>query len=95
MLLNKGIPIIVTEYGDTSGDSVTTSLYGWADPGGRASQALTSGGSTFPGVSYVAWTWNFGYAPWSLISDSAGDSSGTTYANEVKSHYICRAAGTC
>jgi hypothetical protein len=93
VVLNKGIPILITEYGDQDGTANdTNSLYGWADPGGRASQALTSGGSAFPGVGYVAWTWNFGYGGWSLINDSNGDSSGSVYANTVKAHYLARQA---
>jgi len=92
VVLNKGIPIILTEYGDDDGtDSDTLAVYGWADPGGRASQALTSGGSSFPGVSYVAWTWNFGYGGWSLITDTNGDVASSAYAAEVKSHYQSRA----
>jgi endoglucanase len=91
-VLNKNIPIILTEYGDADGTTHdTTAVYGWADPGGRASQALTSDGASFPGVSYVAWTWNFGYGGWSLISDSNGDLSGSPYAAAVKAHYQSRA----
>ncbi len=92
VVLNKNIPILLTEYGDVDGTTNdTTAVYGWADPGGRASQALTSGGSSFPGVGYVAWTWNFGYGGWSLISDSNGDLSGSPYAAAVKAHYRSRA----
>jgi endoglucanase len=92
VVLNKNIPIILTEYGDEDGTTNdTTAVYGWADPGGRASQALTSDGASFPGVSYVAWTWNFGYGSWSLISDSNGDLSGSPYAAAVKAHYQSRA----
>jgi aryl-phospho-beta-D-glucosidase BglC (GH1 family) len=92
VVLNKNIPIILTEYGDDNGTTTdTTAVYGWADPGGRASQALTSGGASFPGVSYIAWTWNFGYGGWSLISDSNGDLSGSPYAAAVKAHYRSRA----
>jgi hypothetical protein len=42
-------------------------------------------------VSYIAWTWNFGYGGWSLISDSNGDLSGSPYAAAVKAHYQSRA----
>ena len=109
LVLTKNMPIVVTEYGDNESateDSDTTSLYGWADPGGRASQALTAAGqnaSVFPGVSYVAWVWDYGpgwtsgggYNNWVLISDSNGDVfTPSAYAAEVKSHYLCRAAGT-
>jgi endoglucanase len=122
-VLASGLPILVTEYGDDSNatsDSDTVSLYGWADPGGRASQYLTAqgqSGASFPGVSYVAWAWDWGtgwyggqgYNNWSLIQDAAGDeftpgadpsvtgstsTTPTAYAAEVKSHYLCRAAGT-
>lgn len=86
VVLAKGVPILVTEYGDdvnATSDPVTTSLFGWADPGGRASQALTAAGqdgASFPGVSYVAWVWNWGggwyggqgYNNWSLIQDANG-----------------------
>jgi endoglucanase len=85
-VLAKGIPILVTEYGDdvnATSDPDTLSLYGWADPGGRASQALTAAGqngAAFPGVSYVAWVWNWGggwyggqgYNNWSLIQNANG-----------------------
>jgi aryl-phospho-beta-D-glucosidase BglC (GH1 family) len=92
VVLNKDIPIMLTEYGDEDGTTNdTTAVFGWADPGGRASQALTSGGASFPGVSYVAWTWNSGYGSWSLISDSNGDLSGSPYAAAVKAHYQSRA----
>jgi endoglucanase len=95
VVLNKNIPIIITEYGDEDGTvSDTTAVYAWADPGGGASQALTSGGSSFPGISYIAWTWNFGYGGWSLITDSAGDVASSAYAAKVKSHYQARAGLT-
>jgi len=121
VLLAKNMPIVVTEYGDdtsATSDSDTTSLYGWADPGGRAAQYLTAhgqSGASFPGVSYVAWAWDWGtgwyggqgYNNWSLIQDANGtpfspsaysalgnSTTPTAYATEVKSHYLCRAAGT-
>jgi hypothetical protein len=53
-----------------------------------AAQALAD---RFPGVSYLAWTWNFGYGGWSLISDANGDLSGSAYAAAVKAHYLARA----
>ena len=85
-VLAKNVPILVTEYGDdtnATGDSDTTSLYGWADPGGRAAQYLTAhgqNGASFAGVSYIAWTWDWGggwyggqgYNNWSLIQDANG-----------------------
>ena len=85
-VLAKGTPILVTEYGDdvnATTDPDTTSLYAWADPGGRASQALTAAGqdgASFPGVSYVAWVWAWGggwyggqgYNNWSLIQAANG-----------------------
>jgi endoglucanase len=85
-LLAKGTPILVTEYGDdvnATTDPDTTSLFAWADPGGRASQALTAAGqngAAFPGVSYVAWVWAWGggwyggqgYNNWSLVEDANG-----------------------
>ena len=97
VVLNKGIPIMVTEFGDQnnqSGDS--QSLFGWADPNGRAAKALTSGGSAFPGVSYLGWTWDAwgGVSSFILITDAAGDPT-QGYGSYVKTHYLCRAAGTC
>jgi len=92
-VLNKGIPILVTEYGDNnnaSGNSQT--LYGWADPGGRASQAIND--PNFPGVSYVAWTWDAwaGVSSFILITDQNG--TPTPYGAYVKAHYLARQAAT-
>jgi endoglucanase len=96
IVLNKGIPIMLTEYGESgAGTPDETAVYGWADPGGRASKALTSGGSSFPGVSYIAWTWDVGYGGYSLITNSAGGVASSAYAQAVHTHYLCRAAGTC
>jgi endoglucanase len=92
-VLNKGIPIIITEYGDQNNASVDSqAVYGWADPGGRASKALTSGGATFPGVSYLAWTWDAwpGVSSFILITDAAGDPT-EGYGSYVKAHYQARA----
>jgi endoglucanase len=91
VVLNKGIPIIITEYGDEDGTTNDcNAVWAWADPGGGASKALKVADPAFPGISYLAWTWNFGYQGWSLISNSNGGLSGSPYAAAVKTHYLAR-----
>jgi hypothetical protein len=93
VVLNKGIPILVTEYGDQNTQTTdSASLYGWADPGGRAAQSMGAAGASFPGVSYFAWTWDAwtGVSSFILITDSSG--TPTPYGAFVKAHYLARQA---
>jgi endoglucanase len=98
--LSHGLPLILTEYGDnsgtTGGDTNTTSMYAWGDPGGTASQVAGVGGSSYAGISYVAWAWVWssgwgGIANYQLVNSASGTVyPGSTYATEVHSHYLCR-----
>ena len=97
--LSRGLPLIVTEYGDNSTgvDTNETSLYAWADPSGTASQVSGVGGSSFAGISYVAWAWVWssgwgGIANFQLVNSATGVVfPSSAYATEVNLHYICRA----
>jgi endoglucanase len=82
-IVNAGYPVVITEYGDNNNSSSFVSdLLPWADN---------------LGISYLAWSFN----PWAqygstsnvLIADAAGNPT-PGYGNYVKTHYVCREAGT-
>jgi hypothetical protein len=83
-ILNAGIPVIITEYGDqdsagTVGAPFASNLLPWADANG---------------ASYLGWTWDtWQNADFVLIKDAAGTPT-DGYGVYVKQHYQCRAAGT-
>ena len=83
-ILAAGIPIVIGEFGDqmTGTAPFDALLLPWADT---------------KGVSYLGWTWDTWdadgiYNP-VLILDSSGTPS-NGFGAYVKSHYLCRAAGT-
>jgi len=78
-----GYPVVITEYGDTIGGSsapFASVLLPFADAND---------------ISYLGWTWDTwqGLKANVLITDAAGHPS-QGYGTYVKSHYLCRAAGT-
>ena len=84
-ILAAGIPIVIGEFGDqmTGTAPFDALLLPWADT---------------EGVSYLGWTWDTWGADGGiydpvLILDSSGTPS-NGFGAYVKSHYLCRAAGT-
>jgi len=81
-ILAAGYPVVITEFGDAVGGSgapLSSTLLPFADTNG---------------INYMAWAWDiWPGTTYYLITDAAGTPT-AGYGAYVKSHYLCRAAGT-
>jgi len=81
-IVAAGYPVVITEFGDPVGGSgapLSSVLLPFADNNG---------------ISYMAWAWDiWPGTQYYLITDAAGTPT-AGFGAYVKSHYLCRAAGT-